>query len=66
MIEINIVKRINIFEINSYLFQFKTKKEFDNEYNFRSGKLLGKGTFGIVKKCLSKISENYFAIKQIE
>ena len=66
MIEINIVKRINIFEINNYLFQFKTKKEFDNEFNFKLGKILGKGTFGIVKKCLSKKYKKYFAIKQIE
>ena len=66
MIDLDSAKRINIFEINNYLFQFKTKKEFDNEFHLRSGKLLGKGTFGIVKKCLSKISENYFAIKQIE
>ena len=38
MILINIIKRINILEINSYLFQFKNKKEFDNEFNFNIGK----------------------------
>ena len=54
MIENNIMKRINIFEINKYLYQFKNKKQFDNEFNFSIGKLLGKGTFGIVKKCFSK------------
>ena len=57
------MKRINILEINSYLYQFKNKKEFDNEFNFRAGKLLGKGTFGLVKKCLSQIYKKYFAIK---
>ena len=54
MIEINIMKRINIYEINNYLYQFKNKKQFDKEFNFKIGKILGKGTFGIVKKCLSK------------
>ena len=63
MIEINIMKRINIFEINSYLYSFKNKKQFEKEFNFDIGKLLGKGTFGIVKKCLSKIYKKYFAIK---
>ena len=63
MIEINIIKRINIYEINNYLYQFKNKKQFDNEFNFSIGKLLGKGTFGIVKKCLSKLYKKYFAIK---
>ena len=30
------------------------------------GNLLGKGTFGIVKKCISRIYGNYYAIKWIE
>ena len=51
MILIDIIKRINILEINSYLYQFKNKKEFDIEFNFTAGKILGKGTFGLVKKC---------------
>ena len=63
MIEINIKKRINIFEINTYLYSFKNKKQFENEFSFNIGKLLGKGTFGIVKKCLSKLYKKYFAIK---
>ena len=63
MIEINIMKRINIFEINTYLYSFKNKKQFENEFNFTLGKLLGKGTFGIVKKCFSKLYKKYFAIK---
>ena len=63
MIEINIMKRINIFEINNYLYSFKNKKQFENEFDFNIGKILGKGTFGIVKKCLSKIYKKYFAIK---
>jgi hypothetical protein len=28
--------------------------EFEKEFNFKNGKLLGKGTFGIVRKCFSK------------
>ena len=48
------MKRINIFEINSYLYSFKNKKQFENEFNFELGKLLGKGTFGTVRKCFSK------------
>ena len=63
MILIDNIKRINILEINSYLFQFKNKKEFDIEFNFKAGKILGKGTFGIVKKCLSLRYKKYFAIK---
>ena len=63
MIENNIMKRINIFEINKYLYQFKNKKQFNKEFNFKIGKELGKGTFGIVKKCLSKLYKKYFAIK---
>ena len=36
------------------------------EFNFLIGFLLGKGTFGIVKKCYSKIDFKYYAIKWIE
>ena len=63
MIETNIMKRINILEINNYLYSFKNKEQFEDEFNFEIGKELGKGTFGTVKKCLSKTSKNYFAIK---
>ena len=38
----------------------------EKEFNFNIVKLLGKGTFGIVKKCLSKLYKKYFAIKWIE
>ena len=33
------------------------------EFNFSTGIFLGKGTFGIVKKCISKIDIKYYAIK---
>jgi len=33
------------------------------EFNFKSGKFLGKGTYGIVKKCFSKKDCEYYAIK---
>ena len=36
------------------------------EFNFSVGVLLGKGTFGIVRKCFSKSDLDYFAIKWIE
>jgi len=55
MVEFNIHKRININQINTYLYKFKNQEEFENEFNFKDGKLLGKGTFGLVKKCFSKL-----------
>ena len=33
------------------------------EFNFFVGILLGKGTFGIVRKCFSRLDLDYFAIK---
>jgi len=55
MIEPNINKRINIIQINSHLYKFKSKIEFEKEFNFKTGELLGKGSFGIVKKCFSRL-----------
>ena len=39
-----------------YYNQIKTKEEFDNEFDFKKGKLLGKGGFGEVNKCMSKLN----------
>ena len=36
------------------------------EFDWKSGKHLGKGTFGVVKKCFSKKERKYFAVKWIE
>ena len=33
------------------------------EFNFENGLFLGKGTFGIVKKCFSKKDKKEYAIK---
>jgi len=33
------------------------------EFNFKNGKFLGKGTFGIVKKCFSKKDNKFYAVK---
>jgi len=63
MTEFNDSKRIDITKINSCLYKFKTKVEFEQEFNFKIGKILGKGTFGIVKKCLSKKDKKFYAIK---
>ena len=30
----------------------KTKEDFDNEFDFKSGEFLGKGGFGEVRKCI--------------
>ena len=38
MIETNIQIRININEINKYLYSFKTKYLFEKEFNFKAGK----------------------------
>ena len=41
--------------MNDYLFKFKNKEQFENEFNVKNGFLLGKGAFGIVKKCFSRL-----------
>ena len=33
------------------------------EFDFKAGLFLGKGTFGIVKKCFSRLELDYYAIK---
>ena len=63
MINLNIKYRISFLEIKSYLYKFKTKIDFENEFDFNSGQILGKGAFGIVKKCKSKFDEKDYAIK---
>ena len=36
------------------MYNFKTKEEFDNEFDFENGIILGKGAFGEVKICISQ------------
>ena len=36
------------------IYQFKSKKQFDKEFDFNYGILLGKGNFGKVRSCKSK------------
>ena len=36
------------------------------EFDFQKGIVLGKGSFGIVKKCISKYDNIYYAIKWVE
>ena len=45
------------------LFHFKTEQDFINEFDLKEGEILGKGTFGIVNKCISKLDSKYYAIK---
>ena len=37
--------------LNKTFYYFKSKKDFDKEFDFNKGKYLGKGAFGLVKKC---------------
>ena len=40
------------------LFNFKTEQDFINkEFDLKEGIILGKGTFGEVKKCKSKLDK---------
>ena len=41
MTVVNLFKRISIFEINNFLYEFKDLKEFEKEFTFRTGKFLG-------------------------
>ena len=51
---INLKEKINIKQINKKIYHFKSKKEFDNEFDFNDGIYLGKGNFGEVRSCKSK------------
>jgi len=37
MIDFDITKRINIHKIKIYLYNFKSKEEFEQEFNFKKG-----------------------------
>ena len=63
MIKLDVAARINIGDLNKYLYKFKSKDKFEKEFDFRLGYTLGKGAFGIVKKCFSKRKKMYFAVK---
>ena len=39
------------------LFHFKTEQDFINEFDLKEGIILGKGAFGEVKKCKSKLDK---------
>ena len=55
MLNYNYNKRFNLENIKSNIFHFKNKLEFQEEFDFGNTKdILGKGAFGLVKKCLSK------------
>ena len=54
MLEYSNNKRFEINNINKNLYHFKNKKEFEDEFDFKNGLELGKGAFGLVKKCISK------------
>ena len=43
--------------MNSKVYNFKSKREFDEEFDFSSGIFLGKGGFGEVRKCISKLEK---------
>ena len=39
------------------LFHFKTEQDFIKEFDLKEGEILGKGAFGEVKKCKSKLDK---------
>ena len=45
--------------LNGELFEI-SKDDFDNQFNFKKGTLLGRGGFGEVKKCISKLELGTF------
>ena len=49
--------RYTFEKIESILFHFKTEQDFINEFDFKKGIELGKGKFGEVKKCKSKLDK---------
>ena len=53
MLKFDINKRIILENIIKDFYHFKNQKEFQNEFDFHKGKLLGEGAFGLVKKCTS-------------
>ena len=57
MLEINPIKRIDIEDLKEKLFNLKSKKEFEFEFNIKLGYLLGKGSFGKVYKCNSLLDK---------
>ena len=59
-------ERFDVNRTNQNLYHFKTKKKFLDEFDFNKGIFLGKGTYGIVRKCRSKLDNKFYAIKYIE
>ena len=66
MIEYEPNQRFNVNLTNKKLYHFKTKKQFLEEFDFNKGIFLGKGTYGTVRKCISKINNKPYAIKYVE
>ena len=40
-------------KVNETFYNFKSKKDFDKEFDFSSGTYLGEGAFGRVNSCKS-------------
>ena len=57
MLEIDPLKWININELKDKLYNLKSRKEFESEFNIKLGYLLGKGSFGKVYKCNSLLDK---------
>ena len=52
-------------ELHKLLYNLKTEEDFDLEFDFK-GEFLGRGAFGEVKKCLSKVeNQKFYAIKRV-
>ena len=55
MLEYKLDKRIDLEEINKEFYHFKSKRDYETEFDFNNGLLLGEGAFGIVRRCTSII-----------
>ena len=49
--------RYTFEKIESILFHFKTEQDFIKEFDLKEGIILGKGAFGEVKQCKSKLDK---------
>ena len=49
--------RLELCSISARLYSFKSHSQFELEFDFRRGQVLGHGAFGVVKKCFSNIDK---------
>ena len=58
MLNYNIDLRFDIVDINKQFYHFKSRYDFEDEFSYNNGIILGEGTFGLVKKCKRNMIKN--------